>query len=290
MPEPLIKDVSDTSFWIAHHRAQETARPDALFKDPLAARLAGDRGREIAEAMPASLMTGWMVVIRTRIIDDYIMAAIATGVDTVLNVGAGLDTRPYRMDLPASLHWIEADYPHIVGYKKDLLEDETPRCNLERVKIDLADRSKRRVFLGTVSAHARRMLVLTEGVIPYLSVEEAASLADDLRQLAPIRYWIVDYFSPEAMAYRRRHQMGKQMQNAPFRFEPADWHGFFREHGWEVKEMRYLADVSDKLGREMPLPAYIRAGWAFWSFFMSEERREELRRFAGYALLKPANR
>ena len=72
MTEPLIRDVSDTSFWIAHHRAQETARDDALFRDPLAASLAGERGRKIAAAMPNSRIIGWTVVMRTCIIDEYI--------------------------------------------------------------------------------------------------------------------------------------------------------------------------------------------------------------------------
>lgn len=75
MTEPLIKNVSDTAFWIAHHRALETERTDALFRDPLAARLAGQRGRKIAAAMPNSLIIGWSVVIRTCIIDDFIPCA-----------------------------------------------------------------------------------------------------------------------------------------------------------------------------------------------------------------------
>jgi O-methyltransferase involved in polyketide biosynthesis len=56
MTEPLIRNVSDTAFWIAHHRAIETERPDALFRDPLAARLAGEHGEKIAAAMPTRRM------------------------------------------------------------------------------------------------------------------------------------------------------------------------------------------------------------------------------------------
>jgi len=41
------------------------------------------------------IMSGWAIVIRTCIIDDYIRLAVAQGIDTVLNLGAGLDTRPY---------------------------------------------------------------------------------------------------------------------------------------------------------------------------------------------------
>ena len=74
------------------------------------------------------------MVIRTVIIDDLIKRAIAKGVDTIINLGAGLDTRPYRMDLPRSLRWIEVDYFHVIALKETRLAEETPRCRLERQK------------------------------------------------------------------------------------------------------------------------------------------------------------
>ena len=287
MTEPLIRDVSDTSFWIAHYRAEETARPDALFSDPLAAVLAGERGEQIAASMPNSNIVGWTIVIRTRIIDDFIQFALDEGVDTVLNLGAGLDTRPYRMDLPASLHWIEADYPHLVDFKESQLAGETPRCHLERVRIDLAVRPARRELFARVNAQAASILVLTEGLVPYLSVEEAAPLADDLRALDRVRYWLVDNFSPEAMKFRHRKGLESKMQNAPFKFFPGDWFGFFREHGWQSKEVRWLAAEGERLQRPIPLPPFARFAVDFWSFFMTEERREALKKFAGYVLLEP---
>ncbi len=118
MAAPLIENVSDTAFWVAHHRGLEGNRPDALFRDPLALRLAGERGRQIAQSMPHGPMTGWVMAIRTCIIDDYVSAAVADGADTVLNLGAGLDTRPYRMELPTSLTWIEVDYPAVIDFKE----------------------------------------------------------------------------------------------------------------------------------------------------------------------------
>ena len=130
--EPLIKDVSDTAFWIAHLRAVESGRTDALFCDPLAERLAGRHGREVSAAMPMERMIAWHVAIRTHIIDDYLRSAIAGDVDCVLNLGAGLDTRPYRMDLPPSLRWIEADYARVIEYKEELLAGERAHCQLVR--------------------------------------------------------------------------------------------------------------------------------------------------------------
>jgi methyltransferase (TIGR00027 family) len=287
MAEPAIKDVSDTAFWIAHLRAIETERADALFRDPLAGHLAGERGREIAASMPLSRMIAWTVAIRTCIIDRYINFAIGEGVDCILNLGAGLDTRPYRMDLPGSIRWVEADYPQIIEYKENRIAGENARCRLERVKIDLADPRERRNLFASVNARTKRMLVVTEGVVPYLNTEEAASLADDIRALDHADYWVVDYFHPDAMKYRERKGMGRAMQNAPFRFAPQDWFGFFREHGWRATQMRYLPEESERLRRPIPLPRLMKIGMRIGGLFLSRERRRVLREFMGYALLEP---
>src|SRR5215475_8631981 len=153
-----IRDVSDTAFWIAYHRKLETDRRDALFRDPLAGKLAGERGKRISEAMPTSRVVAWTVAIRTRIIDEYLGSAIDSGIDTVLSLGAGLDARPYRMRLPTALNWIEADYPQILDYKQRQLQGEVASCQLELVRLDLADREARRQLLADVAARSRAIL------------------------------------------------------------------------------------------------------------------------------------
>src|SRR6476661_5652178 len=94
-----IENVSDTSLWVAYYRAKESERPDALFKDPLAKVLIGERGKQIAEGLAFRLgqYTEYSVITRTLIIDEYINEAVKEGVDTIINLGAGMDTRPYRM-------------------------------------------------------------------------------------------------------------------------------------------------------------------------------------------------
>ncbi len=49
MTDTPIAHVTDTAFWVATYRANESARPDALFRDPLAGKLADARGRAIAD-------------------------------------------------------------------------------------------------------------------------------------------------------------------------------------------------------------------------------------------------
>jgi methyltransferase (TIGR00027 family) len=286
--DTLIENVSDTAFWVAHYRAVETKRPDALFRDPLASRLSGDRGAKIAKSMPMSSMTGWVVAIRTRIIDEYIESAVASGFDTILNLGAGLDTRPYRMALPQSLVWVEADYPAILDYKAERLSSEEPRCQLERIKIDLSDATQRRQMLSRINARATKLLVLAEGVIPYLTAEEVGSLADDLRTLDHLCYWIAEYHSPEILKYRDRTGIQQKLQNAPFKFRPDDWFGFFAQRGWRAKEIRYVADQAERLNRPIALPLWIQVIGAIRTLFASKERRAAFRKFSGYVLLEPA--
>jgi methyltransferase (TIGR00027 family) len=151
MPQ-VIQNVSDTAFMVAGFRALETERPQPLFRDPLAVKLAGDHGRKILATVPKTFVGAWSVVIRTVIIDDFIKQAISEGVDTILNLGAGLDTRPYRMALPKSLRWVEVDYPHVIELKEARLADEEPRCRLDRIKVDLTDRASRQ---QTPSGHQR---------------------------------------------------------------------------------------------------------------------------------------
>jgi len=283
----VIETVSDTAFWIAHYRAVESRRADALFQDPLASVLAGEQGKKIAENMPMRFMTEWVVAIRTRLIDDYIQNAIAEGIDGILNLGAGLDTRPYRMDLPGSLLWVEADYPRMIEFKQSKLAAETPRCKLERLAIDLADSAERRKFFAGVDKRAQKLLVLTEGLVVYLTLEEAAALADDLRAMPHARYWVLDYLSARAMKFRERSSITKKTKNAPFRFKPADWFEFFREHGWCVKELRYLSEEGIRLKRKPRVPFAMQLLIKARTLLMSKNKREGLKRLAGYAMLEP---
>lgn len=167
-PRHTITHVSDTARWTALHRATESARRDALFNDPLAELLAGEHGREIVAGVPRSTRNGWWLVARTKLIDDAIAEAIADGCDRVLNLAAGLDTRPYRLQLPPEFTWVEADLPKLLEEKARLLADQEPRCRLTRTAVDLADPHARGAFLDAALDGATKALVLTEGLLMYL--------------------------------------------------------------------------------------------------------------------------
>jgi methyltransferase (TIGR00027 family) len=228
----------------------------------------------------------WSVALRTHIIDDFILQAVSQGTDAVLCLGAGLDTRPYRLSLPESLCWIEVDLPQIIELKESQLASERPRCRLERIRLDLTDVPARRRLFADVGARFRQVLVLTEGVIPYLTVEVAGELADELRSQRTFTRWIVDYFSPGVL--RGSATSRWRMPNAPFRFFPADYFGFFKAHGWDVSQARYLTEEGRRLRRPTPFPWLMRVLIQLRLAFLSRARREAARRMLGYLLLKPA--
>src|SRR5436189_6339037 len=105
-----IQHVSDTARWVALYRAMESERPDALFHDPYARRLAGPRGEQILASLPKGRTWAWALIVRTAVMDELILRAIArAGVGTVLNLAAGVDPRRYGPPRTPSLRWVDAD-------------------------------------------------------------------------------------------------------------------------------------------------------------------------------------
>jgi methyltransferase (TIGR00027 family) len=249
-----VRNVSDTALWAAHFRAEETRRPDALFRDPYAEKLGAQRGGEMAGALPQGLSHAWAWVARTYLFDQLLQKEIADGADLIVNCAAGLDARPYRMQLPSSLQWIEADLPGILTYKKELLAGDKPTCQLERIAVNLADTGERRRFFDAISNRGKRGLVLTEGLLIYLSAEEVAQFAEDLSGVASLQCWILDMHSPRLLAMMQRNT-GKALEKvgAPFKFGPAEGPEFFRPHGWTPLQVEGLLHTAARFRRPPPL-------------------------------------
>lgn len=248
--EPLIRNISDTALFSAIYRARETDRPDALFRDPFARRLAGERGDQIAKSMPFSERATWAWVARTYVYDHFIQQQVERGADMVINLAAGLDARPYRMTLPSSLRWIEVDLPGILDYKEEILGAEKPVCALERIRLDLSDLVARRRLFAELSRGARNALAVTEGLLIYFSRDDVAALATDLAGAPAFRHWIVDISSPGLLKMLQKG-MGRQIEqgNAQLRFAPKEGPGFFAPYGWTPVDVRSTLKTAARLGR-----------------------------------------
>jgi len=168
----------------------------------------------------------------------------------VVNLAAGLDTRPYRMELPPSLKWIEVDLPEILAYKEELLQAEKPSCELERVRADLSVAETRRLLLHTVAGEGANALVITEGLLIYLPEQEVSAFAEDLKHARTFKSWVLDIASPALLRILQKNtsqQFGADVP--PLQFAPQDGPNFFARHGWNPVEVHSILKTAAGLKR-----------------------------------------
>lgn len=247
--EPSLRNISDTALWVAIHRARETERQNALFRDPFARRLAGERGERIAREMHAGAPYEWPYIARTVRFDQIVNEQVAQGADMVINLAAGLDTRPYRMELPASLKWVEVDLPAMIDYKAEILANEKPRCALESVRLDLTDLAARRALFQRLRNNSKRALVMTEGLLVYLSREEVTQLGRDLAAQPSFRDWALDLCSPGLLKMLQKNLGALEKAGSPLKFGPEEGPNFFTDAGWKPAEVYSMLKTAAKLKR-----------------------------------------
>ena len=254
----LVQDLGDTARWVALYRAQESERRDALFHDPHARRLAGETNADIERLRAkGGRSMAWSIVVRTAVIDELIMTCLREhAIDTVLMLGAGLDARPQRLPLPASLRWHEVDLPHVIEAKQRLMQGVPSRCVLTREGLDLADAAARRALLDRLAAPAQRALVVCEGLLVYLPPRLVLELAHDLAAHAAFRCWITDMVSP-ALLRMMLKSVGVTYTDGPDAryFGPCEGTAFFQPAGW--REVRFRSSLTDAV-RLQRAPAMIR--------------------------------
>jgi methyltransferase (TIGR00027 family) len=281
---PVLESITDTARWVAMYRAMESDRPDAHFRDPYARLLAGARGEEILRRMPRARSFAWPMIVRTIIFDELILRCVERdGADLVVNLAAGLDTRPFRLPLPPTLRWAEVDLPEMLDYKEPKLAGERPHCLREVVRLDLRNRAARRALFARLGEPARRGLVVSEGLLVYLSEENVAALAQDLHAEPAFRWWLIDLAAPELLKRMQKvYDRIMAVAGARMQFAPAAGTEFFRQYGWREVEFRSTWQESHRLKREMALAPLFR----LIARFSGPERRELFRRMGASVLLE----
>jgi methyltransferase (TIGR00027 family) len=278
-----IRNVSDTAFWVAMYRAFESERPDAIFHDAYARLLAGERGAAIVNELPQGQALAWSMIVRTAVIDEMVQDCIERGARTVLNLGAGLDTRAYRLALPADLNWFDVDLPAIIKYRADCLRREKPVCRHQPVAADLSDAAVRSELFAQAREAGGPLLVLTEGLLVYLEPEQVRELATQIHTELLAHWWLTDLIAPILVnTIGALWQQQLRAADSCWRFAPADGSKFFAASGWREIGTRSLWDESVRLNRSAPM------AW-FWNAFSQVSfpgTNQSLQRMATVALLE----
>ncbi|MFJ8622024.1 SAM-dependent methyltransferase [Kitasatospora sp. NPDC093550] len=248
--EPL-SPVSRTALSVARVRAHESARPEPLFVDPYAAAFvaaadlpapAADRGSALAKSLVAH------GILRTRFYDDRLLAA---GAEQVVLLAAGLDTRAYRLDWPAGTRVFELDLAPVLAFKDQVLDGLGARPSSDRSTLpaDLRDPDWPARLVEAGFDPARPSAWLAEGLLVYLTAEEAAGLLTAVADLA-------------APGSRLLLEKGGDPAAAPQ--DPSlahitdlwrgglgpDTHGWLDRHGW-TSELTTLDRIAETYGRPL---------------------------------------
>ena len=168
-----------------------------MLDDPYAARLAGVRADKLFDE--PHLGTEFAATVRAAVIDELVQRAILEHhLHAVVTLWAGFDTRPFRLDLPRDLRWIELDRESVFAYKELRLAHATPACQVERVGVDLAKSDERHALLQrAASGVARGLVFIEDGAGPAAS----AALQEIGTRMPPgLRWWIVDAPVPSNQA------------------------------------------------------------------------------------------
>lgn len=185
----IPEGVGLTALIIAQARAVESQRPDRLFDDPFAEEFVAAAGPAFSTTSEeiASRLTfqGDYVALRTRFFDDCLLDACQAGCRQVVLLGAGLDTRAFRLSWPEGVRLFELDLPEVLSFKEGVLatRSATPTCRRVAVGVDLReDWARALVAAGFLAEEPTAWLV--EGILMYLTENERNRLLDRVGELS----------------------------------------------------------------------------------------------------------
>ena len=186
--------VSTTAIGVAEARAEESARPDRLFEDPLAKAFvtaAGSPFEEIETHISDldSIRTWFFdyVALRTRFFDDYLLESCRAGCRQVVVLAAGLDTRAFRLPWPKGVRLFELDFPEVFAFKERVLASQRVKPACQRVIVEADLRGEWTApLLQAGFRPGEPSAWLAEGILIYLTEEENDQLLSRIGQLSTL--------------------------------------------------------------------------------------------------------
>jgi methyltransferase (TIGR00027 family) len=256
---------SSAQLWrdIAVLRGLESGRPpgERLVDDPVSLRLLPGRWRWLMRLLQSTGIADSILarrerelpgvianlLCRTRYMDDVLRSSLDDGVEQVVILGAGFDTRPYREPDLDGVDVFEVDHPGVQSAKRQALQQSsiTVPPNVTLVGIDFEQDD-----LGATLAQAgfrsgARTLFVWEGVTQYISrqaIEDTLSIvagAGGPGSSLVFSYIREDVVSGTAATDAERRVMDRaEAGGAPWRtgLDPATVPALLERYGLEVVE------------------------------------------------------
>ena len=250
----------------------ETGRADRLAEDPWARGLFEAAGVELPMRLdwpPAGstptpsvalhLHGSRYIGLRTRFYDDQVQETIADGVLQVVLFGAGLDTRAYRLAVPAGLRVFELDRGALLDWKRSQLRrlGAEARCEITDVDVDLRE-DWPAALQAAGHDRNRPTLFLAEGLLAYLDPAAQLRLAERVSGLAaPASRLCAERIAGDPQAAGRvdalTRRSGIDMSCLIAAGDSGALEQLLDSRGWQVNELTTV-ELAERYGRNLADP------------------------------------
>jgi methyltransferase (TIGR00027 family) len=287
----ITESVGVTALGVASSRAMETRRPDGLVDDPHAAAfldavrdeidLPAEVDPDASPADPASGLMSTYVGVRSRWFDEHLLDAARDGVDQVVILASGLDTRAQRLEWPAGTTVFEIDQADVVDFKDRVLTETEgspePGEGVRRIALRVDLRHDWPAALRSAGFDPDRPSAwLAEGLLPYLPAAAEIALFDHIVELtAPgsrvaVEHFAdaVDHLADDELVATSSERFGVDVRDLVMTDDRPDPRARLRDQGWTVDEQS-AADAAEAYGRPLEGPS----GAVFAASVFFEARR-----------------
>ena len=255
----------NTAFGAAAVRLIEQYEPEdkRLFNDPVIYHLTNSLLRIILRSkfmrnyyihLSEKLIPGIIggQICRTKFVDDKILQ-ILQDVQQILILGAGLDTRAYRLNGIDQKMIYEVDLPHIQKYKKQKLIKYYGKLpvTVRYIPVDFNKMKTEAGLNNTSFDYNKRTLVILEAVIQYINKDAVDELFNFISKLPDSSYLLFTYVLQDVI--ERKNEAAKKLMDwsekhhCPFLFgiNQSEIAAFLHNYNLEIVE-----DVGSEFYRE----------------------------------------
>jgi methyltransferase (TIGR00027 family) len=265
-----MKPISKTAFYCCGVRMQDAASAAPVCNDVYAQNFMNEDGWRVFEAFRGETSPNASNVARHRLIDDRLRAALAAHPGlTVITIGAGFDSRPFRL---SGGTWVELDEPQIIAYKNERLPAAGSPNPLTRIAIEFATESLEEKLAAYAGQSA--VTVVIEGVFIYLDREQINNLLAAVRRLFPEHELICDLMTRAFFEKYSRtlHEKINDIGTA-FKIDAERPEKIFLDNGYRLAEKTSIIESAVNFGSiKMPkillktLFRDLRDGYAIYVF------------------------
>ncbi|MFB8777889.1 SAM-dependent methyltransferase [Streptomyces broussonetiae] len=257
---PHQDGLSRAAFWTAAAHAAECRRPAPYVRDPWAAdflHAAGFQGGPPGEGLLRQLLPDWFVV-RSRFFDEHLVDAARAGCRQVVLIGAGLDTRAYRLDWPTGVHVLEIEEGPVVAFKERVLDWSTPSCGRRGVVAADPAGPWREDLLAAGFDPGRPTAWHCEAPLYFRRPEEVERIVDAMTELsAPGSVFSAECVNAAtaSSSFVAPFLDALHSTGISWRWQLAEPEAWWAEHGWHarVADPFTLPYVIERLSPYLPL-------------------------------------